>query len=270
MQIGAKTSLLKERWDLIKELTKIMDFIEVYYTEDRIPLSKLLSLDTRWVVHGPHLLHGVNLAKEDPNESNIEIFKKSIILANELGAEYVVTHAGYFSLRDDMDLVRRTIIDNINSLKRFAKDYKVKLLAENSAYNLMLNKSRVDPKTKLPLFGLFSSPKEIEYILRKIKCDFLLDFAHAYITSLNKNQDYNEFIKSLMEFKPAMFHICDGILNKEIDDHLSLGKGNYDLPFFLSLIKDQDVTLEISPVTLENFLDSKNCIQKILKLNSKK
>jgi len=47
-----------------------------------------------------------------------------------------------------------------------------------------------------------------------------------------------------------------GILGQEVDSHLPLGKGNLDIPFFLKFIKDESVTLEISPPSLENYLDA--------------
>ncbi len=269
MKIGAKIGLLKERWNLIKKLTEVMDFIEVYYTEVRVATPKLLSLDTRWVIHGPHIGKGVNLAKENPNENNMKLFEKSIIFANEIGAKHIITHAGYCSLQDDKETVRRTIINNIRLLKNFSKKYNVKLLVENSIFNTSLSKTFAKTNISPPVIGIFSTPEEIEYILKKVKCEFLLDFSHAYISSLNKNEDYKKFILRLMKFKPLMFHVCDGIINNTTDAHLPLGKGNYNLNFFLSLIKNRYVTLEISPLILESFLDSKKYIQDFLKLNLK-
>ncbi len=268
MKLGAKISLGKDKWDLLNKLTNEMDFIEVYYTEDRIYLTNLLSLDTRWVVHGPHLSHGVNFAKDDPAESNIELFKKGIVLAHELGAEHVITHAGYYNPKDNKDRIGEIVIENILQLKKFAKQHNVKLFLENSMFKLATKLELHNAENIPNLLGFFSAPDEIEYILKKVRCEFLLDFSHAYITSINKGKDYKKFIGQLMEFKPAMFHLCDGKKNDPTDRHLPLGKGNYDLPFFLSLIGDHDVTLEVTP-TLEGFLDSKKYIQKVLKLNSK-
>ncbi len=266
MNIGAKTALLDERWDLIKELSETMDFIEVYYTEHTIETSRLSSLDTRWVVHGPHIGHGVNLAKESPEESKIELFENNIIFAHDIGAGHIITHAGYCNSQDDREIILENMINNIKLLKKFSKQYKITLLIENSIFNYPFNETAIAANVNPPVIGFFSSYKEIDYILKKVKCDFLLDFAHAYVTSLNKGEDYKKFINGLMKFKPTMFHLCDGIVNDLIDRHMPLGKGNYDLQFFLSLIKNKDVTLEISPVTLENFLDSKKYIQDYLKL----
>ncbi len=54
-------------------------------------------------------------------------------------------------------------------------------------------------------------------------------------------------INGLLELKPAMFHISDGNLNNEVDEHLTLGEGNFDIKFFLDcIIKNRNklVTIE--------------------------
>lgn len=250
MKIGAKTSLQPERWETVKKMAELSDFIEVYYTKDKIELPKLLSLDTRWVVHAPHEGHGVNLA----DGSNINFFEESIIFAHRLGAKYIIIHSGYCNLNETArEKFIETSINNINRLKQFSKNYNIELLIEN----LILNYIGVS--------FIGSLPDEIKRILKETKCDFILDFSHVCLTSLNVNRDYKEIIQEFMKFKPVMFHISDGISNKLDDKHLSLGRGNFDLPFFISLIKDQDVTLEILPSTVETFISSKNYIAKVLR-----
>lgn len=112
-------------------------------------------------------------------------------------------------------------------------------------------------------FGYF--PREMEIILKRTNCEFLLDFPHVCITALDLGHDYRELVESFMKLNPKMFHISDGFSNKTKDFHLPLGKGNYDLPYFISRIKDHDVTMEIKPPTLQNIVESKIFIEKILK-----
>jgi len=261
MKIGAKTSLSRDRWSIVKKLAQTMDFIEVYFTEERIELSKLLSLKTRWVIHGPHQSHDVNLS----DGSNIKFFKESIVFTHDVGAKYVITHPGHYEIGNRETAFENTV-NNINLLKKFSKKYKIKLLIENMIPSISMG-LEVNPNfVRMEYIGY--TPSEMKEILKRTKCKFILDFAHAYLSSLHIGGNYKEIIKEFMKFKPVMFHLSDGFLNEKADKHIPLGKGNYDLPFFISLIKNHDVTLEINPVTVKNFIDSKNYIKKVLSLKT--
>lgn len=258
MRIGSKISLLPENWRTVKQLSHATDFIEVYYTKERIELKKLLSLNTRWVVHGPHAAHGFNVA----TGSNMEFFKESVVFANKIGAKYVIIHPGHCK-KGKKEAVFDAMIDNMKQLKTFSKQHDIKLLIENTIPFVYMGMKILPFFKGMEFIG--SVPKEMKKILRRVKGEFVLDFAHSCITSVNLNIGYKKIIKDFMKLKPRMFHISDGIMNKKRDMHLPLGRGNYDIPFLISNIKNHDVTMEIKPSTLENFIDSRNYIEKILK-----
>jgi deoxyribonuclease-4 len=257
MKIGAKIGPTEDNWGTLQKLAKSMDFIEAYYTKERTELSRLLSLDTRWVVHGPHSGHGFNTV----DGSNMKFFEDSIVLAYELGAKYVILHPGHYREGNRKVLFNR-MIENMKKLKSLCKKNKVGILIENIIPFLHMGPDIPIISEKDEGFGF--APEEVKKILKELRCEFVLDFSHAYISSLHLNVDYKEFIGEFMKLRPVMFHICDGNLGKKKDMHLPLGKGNYDLPFFISVI-DRDVTLEIKPPTLENFAESKKYIERILK-----
>ena len=59
-----------------------------------------------------------------------------------------------------------------------------------------------------------------------------------------------------MNIKPKMFHISDGKLNNEKDEHLNIGEGDYDFEFLMSCIKEAKskyVTLETPRTKLNSF-----------------
>ena len=259
MRIGARTSLGKEVWKTVKQLPKVIDYIEVYYTKETVGLKKLLSLKTDWLMHGPYLSHRFNIS----NNNKIKTFQESVVFAHQLGAEYVILHPGVYRMGKRM-IVLEKMIENINQLKDFCESYGIKIVIEN----LFPSRSLTGIPAKIfsyifENFGFY--PKEMEIILKRTNCEFLLDFPHAYITALDLGRDYRDFIEMFMKLKPKMFHISDGFSNKTKDFHLPLGKGNYDLKFFISQIKDHDVTMEIKPPTLQNIVESKIYIQRILK-----
>ena len=69
-----------------------------------------------------------------------------------------------------------------------------------------------------------------------------------------------------------MFHICDGNLNNEIDEHLNISEGQYDFKKILELIKEHDqnnINKPISPetpkhISLDNDINNINKIKKFL------
>lgn len=259
MRIGAKTNLLKESWKTVKHLPNVTDYIEVYYTKKTVELKKLLSLETDWLMHGPHLSRGFDIS----SNSRIKAFKDSVVFAHQLGAEYAILHPGIYKIGRRM-VVLEKMIENINQLKDFCKGYDIKIVIEN----LFPSRSLTGIPGKIfslmfENFGYF--PREMEIILKRTNCEFLLDFPHVCITALDLGHDYRELIERFMKLKPKIFHISDGFPNKTKDHHLPLGKGNYDLPFFISKIKNHDVTMEIKPPTLENITESVKYIESILK-----
>ena len=53
-----------------------------------------------------------------------------------------------------------------------------------------------------------------------------------------------------------MFHISDGKLNDEKDEHLNIGEGDYDFEFLMHYIKEAKskyVTLETPRTNLDSF-----------------
>jgi len=260
LRIGAKTNLGKETWKTVKQLPKVTDYIEVYHIKEKIDLKKMLSLKTDWLMHGPHLSHGFNIA----DNHGVKIFQESVILAHQLGAEYVILHPGVYRIGKRLNVLEK-MIENINQMKDFCKGYDIKIIIEN------LFPSRSLTGIPAKIYSLFYEnfgylPKEMEIIMKKTNCELLLDFPHVCITALTLGHDQRELTENFMKLKPRMFHISDGFSNKKKDFHLPLGKGNYDLPYFISRIGDHDVTMEIKPPTLQNIVESKNYIERVLKV----
>ena len=67
-----------------------------------------------------------------------------------------------------------------------------------------------------------------------------------------------------------MFHISDGNLNNEKDEHLNIGGGEYDFAFLATCVKKSDskyVTLE-TPRNLNSFDNDINNLKKLIRLNT--
>lgn len=266
MRLGAKINLDPRRREEIEKIVGITDFIEVFVREDNMPASEARKLGTRWVVHGPHVSHGVNFSKL--TDEGRQKFRDSIVFARELEARYVIVHPGACKRGEDRQAMYEEMIANVFEMKDFASENSVDLILENitdeDAY--VVHNGTSDS----PDMYLVSTPDEIRDATKRLGVDFLMDFSHAAITGLHLGRNYKEFVSEVADLKPAMFHICDNRFSSPYDLHLTLGRGDYDIAFFASFVGDKDVTLEVTSDhiggVLPTFDDFKESIDHLEKL----
>ena len=89
----------------------------------------------------------------------------------------------------------------------------------------------------IPCIGY--SAEQIKRYLEK-GFGFCLDFGHAYNTAASLGTDAKKLIKKFMELEPAMFHVCGGHVESELDEHLSLGEGNFDFKFIKECVQESE------------------------------
>jgi endonuclease IV len=243
MILGAKVDLRPSHLKFVNKLIHIYDYMEVYFTPNAaVDHNDALATHERWVVHAPHHGDRVNLAFR--TEAN-KLVEKSIIFAGKLDAEYVIIHPG-FLLDSELPMTEehlKNILLNIEELKEVAKMSNVKLLLENLPFRHTENSIA---------FG--STPEEMEVLLKKSRCGFVFDLPHAFHSSVSHKIPYKKFITKFLKLKPKMFHMYDGKAAEEIDTHLNFGQGNLNIPFFISLVGDKRVTLEIYPPTVDDYI----------------
>lgn len=241
MSFGAKISL--NDIQLAKKLSEIFNYIEVYYLPDITP-EEIPSV--RYVVHAPNAKYSVDLAKK--KDTNIKLVEEAIAFAGKINSKKVIVHIGSYS-----ESAEKTIISNLKKLVKLAKKRDIRILVENLPL-----KSKYHPMQ----FG--SKPEEINLILKKVRCGFVLDFSHACHAAFSHKTDHKRFILEFLKLKPEMFHLYDTIAEQEEDVHLPFGKGNLDIKFFLKLIRNEDVTIEASSQTLKDYLESIDFIKQFL------
>ena len=72
---------------------------------------------------------------------------------------------------------------------------------------------------------------------------------------LQSGKEPLKFIGQLSELNPKMYHLADGTLSNEKDEHLHFGQGEYDLAGIIKIINsDRPVTLETPRKTLADDL----------------
>jgi len=201
MKFGLKlwsinTDLIDQAVHLIDE--KVFDYIELMVIPDSE--IKPFLIDVPYIIHIPHEKFGVNIGDPAAKEYSLQKINESIIWADKLNTKHLILHAGYGSMQHATDLLRG-LSDS-------------RLLIENM--------------TKVGLAGeamIGYSPAQIEELL------LCLDFGHAVKAAVSFGVDYKEYVKGFMGLEPRVFHVSDGTLSGERDEHMGIGDGEYDFGF---------------------------------------
>lgn len=235
LKIGFKTwSTNLELFDQAETLfqNKKINYLEVYTvpgsSDQTIPLLKKLNIPI--ILHAPHISHNFNLADPAREESNLKIFEEVKRFAQELNLPRIIVHPGQGNLNQAFKCLEKFRYQNI--------------LIENIA-KVGTNRKEC----------LGYSPEGIKSFLEQ-GYGFCLDFSHAIKAACSLNRDYKHFIQEFLTLNPFMFHLCDGNSNFEIDEHLNLGEGNFDLKFLKNCIEESEnkiVTLETPRRTHSSF-----------------
>lgn len=223
MKFGLKlwsinTNLINQAINLIDE--KVFDYIELMV----IPDSKIkpFLVDVPYIIHIPHETFGVNIGDPAAKEHTQQIINESITWADLLNAKHLILHAGHGSMQHATNLLRG-LSDS-------------RLLIENV------------PKVGLGGEAMIGySPAQIEELIGDGDMGLCLDFGHAVKAAVSLGMDYKEYLKGFMRLAPKMFHVSDGTLGEEKDEHFNIGEGEYDFKYLSQCIDDNPfgfVTIE--------------------------
>lgn len=215
---STNTDLVNQAIHLIDE--KVFDYIELMM----IPGSEITPflIDVPYIIHIPHEKFGVDIGDPATKEYTMQKINDSINWADQINAKYLILHAGHGSMQHATDLLRglsdsRILIENMP---------KVGLGGEK-------------------MIGY--SPAQIEELIGDSDMGLCLDFGHAVKAASSLGVNYKEYVKGFMRLEPRVFHVSDGFINTEIDNHLNIGEGNYNMTFIKNCIlenKNKYVTFE--------------------------
>lgn len=244
MKFGLKlwsinTDLIDHAIQLIDE--KLFDYIELLVVPDT-QITPFIT-DVPYIIHIPHHKFGVSIGEASKKKYNLQKITESITWADELNAKYLILHAGTGSMESAANILRK-VGDN-------------RLLIEN-----------------MPKFGLNGeamigySPEQIKELIGDISTGLCLDFGHAVKAAVSLGKDYKDYIIRFLKFEPNVFHISDGMLTNEKDEHLNIGEGEYDFRYLINCIKkngNKCITLETHRKLNSLEGDEKN-LRRLLKL----
>ena len=208
---------------------KETNFLELkYILGEKKDLDLLKKEKVSVILHSQNCIEGVCFS-DGKLEKNKRDFKELMEIASFLNAEGIIIHPGTGTKENFIKFLK-----NVDTSK---------LIIENMPKQTMLGEA-VGYKIE-----------DIKEFLEIANCKFCLDFCHAIKTAISLRIDYKKYIKDFLELDPFMFHICDANLDNPLDEHLDLGKGQFDLKFLKEICKkyNKQVTLE-TPKT--NALDN--------------
>ncbi|MCM1987215.1 TIM barrel protein [Methanococcoides seepicolus] len=221
--------VMQKAADLIKQ--DVFQYVELTPIPNT-DITPFLSYEIPYVIHITTERHGLNIADKQKEDFNLKIIDDCIQWADQLDAKYLILHPGFGLIDDAMDFLSLIEDDRV--------------LIEN-----------------MPKVGLFDeqmvgySPEQIERLMGS-KFGLCLDLNHAVKAAVSLKLDYKLFIKDFLKLNPLMFHISDGNLNYEKDEHLAIGEGKYDSEFLMKCIEstpNKNVTLETPRSNLKSFDD---------------
>lgn len=196
--------------------SKKIDFIELYIaptTTLQDDFSALAGVPI--TIHAPHENHDFNTSAL--SDTSVHRFHDVVQpIADAVQASHIVVHAG-------VGTTEAGFTDGITQIA------DARIIIENM------------PKLSLQHETCFGhSLSEIQYIHTQRGFPICLDLGHAIKSACSQRISYEVFLDQIVATaQPFYFHLSDGDSNSPIDDHLSLGTGNYNLAYLKSLILQQ-------------------------------
>jgi len=275
--------LIKLTEELIKaaqELCKqgLFDFLEIYVEPSTFKKNKaaLKCIDFPTVIHSPHLSDGFNISIGGLSQTNLDRFNEVLQYADATCADYIIIHPGVGGNLESVNAFlahandERILIENlpkfcINGYQSPSMTFPKSLKKILPKPIKQFGKSFLQSGSKKSTFdhqwcrGYF--PKSIKQLMNAHDVGFCLDFGHAYKAAASLGINANQLINDFMSLGPTLFHLSDGISTEELDWHLALGDGDYDLKFLRCCIERNPsnyVTLETPRNNPDSFKEDIN------------
>lgn len=161
-------------------------------------------LEIPFIVHAPHFLHGMNLSRREYWNNNKKLIGETREFADSLEAPTIIVHPG---IAGDY---RETIVQ----LRRLSDR---RFIVENKPF-IALNGKRC----------VGAAVEEIKSVMRECKIGLCLDIGHAIKSAWCNNADPYDVINEFIRLKPGLLHLCDGKIDTCFDEHMHIGRGQYD------------------------------------------
>jgi deoxyribonuclease-4 len=223
---------------------ELFHYIELMVDPSALNFLPFIKHDMVHAVHVPTEKYGVDIGDATKTEFTLKMIEHSLKIADDAGAAHVILHSGTSS----EDIARSTL----------SKVKDDRIILEN-----------------MPRVGIIRNENclgyDFESMFQLVKDNNLglcLDLGHAVKASIGLRRDYKEIISGLLRLKPKMFHLSDGDLISEEDNHLNIGEGQYDFEYFKRCIEKSGTDLVSIETPRQNPNSLDEDIKNIKALNS--
>jgi deoxyribonuclease-4 len=191
------------------------------------------NLAVPFIVHAPHIAHGMNLAKKENMKVNLALADESKKYADGLGSDTIIIHSGVNG--ETVETARQLVIINDG-----------RFVIENTPYYGLIENTICNG----------NSIEEIAFITRETGSKFCFDVGHGICSANAKKIDPIDYIKRFMDLKPHMYHLSDGSYGSVYDRHDNFGKGDYPLKKIVKMLPPEcSITVETEKESQEHLDD---------------
>lgn len=233
IKLGIKTWAHKEGYDHLKKIIDHIDVIEVMPLPDNDFYKSFKDFGIPVRIHAPHEALGANPADKDSYERTMHCFSKARKAADFLDSPLIVAHPGRYS--DE----RTKKISFENAMHFFERFNDKRVVLENLIH--------LDGYVK----SLCSNAGEMARLVDKFGYNICFDFAHAVLTEDSREFGYKTVLQEFMQLNPKYFHICGGSMSDYKLEHSNVFTGDFDIPFFMSLIPNESELVLETPHNIE-------------------
>lgn len=220
----------------------VFDYTELYVVPDTLNLLSLWKdLESPFILHAPHFMHGMNLALPECLEGNRRLFEQIKAYWTGLGASGLVLHGGTYG----------SIGETVRQVLLLCREFEI-----NPKDIYLENKPLTVLKDGINHPSRGASPEEIAYA-REQGLNFCLDIAHALCSANAQGIEPYLYITRFAALNAGMFHINDESIEAVQDEHRHIGAGGIDFTRIFSIIgkevKAAVETVKDHPRLLDDF-----------------
>ena len=232
------------------------DYIELFALpnsyEDLHTIIKSEMKNIQTIIHAPHSCFDLDTGNSALLKQNQGKLKSSQQFADLLDADVIILHPGFYEGEKFLE----------ESIRQFKIFNDRRIAVENMpSYCSSTNKA---------LHG--SSPAQIKRFMTETRCQFCLDFSHAICAANAYKRDIFDDLREYQKLNPYMYHMCDGDLNSDNDEHRHYGQGNYPLETLINNYTSDDayITMETGnsiPTSITPWIDDIKYLKNLMKTN---
>lgn len=205
---------------------KVYDYIELFVVPNSINYLNLWSdLKIPFMLHAPHSYAGFNPSVPKFKIQNLKLLEQVEEYRKILNPEYIIFHPG----------ISGKIINTIRQFNIFKEMFPT-----------LFSLSLIENKPAVGIQGekcLGCSVDDIIKIKKETGMGFCYDIGHSICYANSTGKNWKKVFFEFLNLCPSLFHLSDGHINSDKDQHLNYGHGNFELKWIIQSISNNSIIL---------------------------